>query len=245
MKRQLVLTTPHMKGEDVEWAQRLLHKEHYYKGELDGDFGTITAQASYRAQYWLGYATPKLAFGTKLEQLLAGTSEPTQAAQTRIAQRTQKQQQQRRLREAALHEMQKLIGVAEEPPGSNHVPEVNSWWGGGDAPWCARAVSKAYVNAGSKGFVRGRNYENVPRLVGDARAGRNGLTVTLDPEPGDLVCYDWDGSNFATDQNHVGMFNTGTNASFTTIEGNVDSRCAEHQRNSQSAPRIVFVHVSR
>ena len=39
-----------------------------------------------------------------------------------------------------------------------------------------------------------------------AHAGEHGLGVTADPHPGDLVCYDFDNSNFATSHNHVGMY---------------------------------------
>src|ERR671936_1551439 len=223
MKRTLVLTSPHMTGADVEYAQ-------------------LTAQAAYRAQYWFGYATPRQTFGTALEKLLLGLAKPSAAQQKRIAQR-QKAAKSKPLREKALANMGKFVGLAEQPPGSNHVPEINTWWGGGDVAWCARTVSKAYIEAGSKAFVRGRNYEYVPTLVADARAGRNNLTVTLDPRPGDLVCFDWDGSNFRTGENHVGMFLSGTAGRFKTIEGNVDSCCGYHDRSSGSAPHVVFVHV--
>ena len=141
--------------------------------------------------------------------------------------------------------MKKLVGICERPLGSNHVPEINGWWGGGNEAWCARCVSKAYVQAGSAAFVRGRNYSYVPFIVQDARAARNGLTVTVKPKPGDLVCFDWDGSNFRTGENHVGMFLSGTARSFKTIEGNVDSRCDYHSRSAGSAPHVVFVHVGK
>ena len=145
----------------------------------------------------------------------------------------------------ALAEMEKFVGLKEEPPRSNHVPEINSWWGGGDVAWCARIVSKAYILAGSRAFVRGRNYEYVPTLVGDARAGRNGLTVTLNPQPGDLVCFDWDGTNFHTGKNHVGMFKSGTAGRFKTIQGNFGDCCDYQNRTTGSAPHVVFVHVGK
>ena len=244
MKRTLVLTTPHMDGEDVEYAQRLLAKHGYYDGKVDGEFGPLTAQAAYRAQYWLGYAAPKQAFGTAVEKFLLGKAEPDAAAKKRIAQR-KKAAAAKPLREKALAKMEGFVGLTEDPVGSNNVPAINGWWGGGNVAWCARTVSKAYVEAGSKAFARGRNYQYVPTIVADARAARNGLTVTLDPKPGDLVCYDWDGSNFRTGDNHIGMFKSGTRASFQTIEGNVNSRCDRHTRTSGAAPNIVFVHVSK
>jgi peptidoglycan hydrolase-like protein with peptidoglycan-binding domain len=244
MKRTLVLTTPHMDGDDVGYAQELLKKKGYYNGPVNGEFDALTAQAAYRAQFWLGYATPKQAFGTNLEKFLLGQAEPSADAKKRIAER-KKQAAAVPLREKALAEMRKFVGLAEQPSGSNNVPEINGWWGGGNVAWCARTVSKAYVLAGSTAFARGRNYQYVPTMVGDARAGRNGLTVTVAPKPGDLVCFDWDGSNFATGDNHVGMFVSGTSASFKTIEGNVNSCCAEHDRTGRSAKRMVFVHISK
>jgi hypothetical protein len=243
MKRTLVLTSPHMSGDDVKYAQKLLaNRGGYYKGEVDGEYGPLTAQASYRAQYWLGYAKPGQMFGTNLEKFLLGKAQLSPEAKTRIAAR-KKRAQANPLGKKALTHMEKFVGIAEQPPGSNHVPEINGWWGSGDVAWCARCVSKAYVSAGSKAFVRGRNYEYVPTIVADARAGRNGLAVTTEPKPGDLVCFDWDGSNFHSGDNHVGMFKSGTKASFKTIEGNVDSRCDHHDRTSSSAPHVIFVHV--
>jgi peptidoglycan hydrolase-like protein with peptidoglycan-binding domain len=242
MKRTLALTTPHMTGDDVKYAQDLLKRAGYYKGESDGEFGPLTGQACYRAKYWLGYATPDQTFGTALEKHLLGRTQPSPEAQKRIARRKKSGSP---LGEKALAEMEKFVGLVEQPPGSNHVPEINGWWGHGDVAWCARTVSKAYILAGSKAFSRGSNYQYVPTLVANARAGRSGLTVTLDPKPGDLVCYDWDGSNFTSGDNHVGMFKSGTKSSFKTIEGNVDSRCDYHSRTSGSAPGVVFVRVGK
>jgi peptidoglycan hydrolase-like protein with peptidoglycan-binding domain len=233
-----------MEGDDVKYAQRLLRKNKYFNDTVDGEYGPLTAQASYRAQYWLGYANPKQEFNTNLEKLLLGRTKPSPAAKKRIAER-QKKAKAAPLREKALAEMKKFVGLQEHPAGSNAVPEINGWWGGGNVAWCARCVSKAYIVAGSTAFVRGRNYQYVPTIVADARAGRNGLTVTVDPKPGDLVCYDWDGSNFGTGDNHVGMFLSGTATKFKTIEGNVSSRCDYHDRTSGSAKRVVFIHASK
>ena len=237
----LVLVTPHIKNDDVKVAQQLLKKAGYLPGAIDGDFGPATAQACYQAQYWLGYANPQQTFTPFLEKLLSGQAQPDAAAKQRIAERKKTQGA---LGARALAEMKKFIGLREEPAGSNCVPEINGWWGGPDVAWCARTVTKAYVLAGSKAFSRGNKYQSVGMIVHDARGSANKLNVTLDPKPGDLVCYDWDGSNFASDKNHVGMFESGTPARFTTIEGNVQSCCDRHSRTAGEAKRIVFVHVS-
>jgi len=83
-------------------------------------------------------------------------------------------------------------------------------------------------------------------IVAAARSGEYGLTVTADPRPADLVCYDLDGSNFATSNNHIGMFEKRTGPTeFQTIEGNVDDQCKRMSRSMSTAPRIVFVRVSK
>lgn len=237
--QKLVLVTPHIKNDDVKAAQQLLKKAGYLPGAIDGDFGPATAQASYDAQYWLGYANPQPVFGPVLEKLLSGETQPNAAAKARIAERKKAQSA---LSAKALAEMKKFIGLKEQ--GTNNVPVITDWWGWGPQPWCAMTVSKAYILAGSKAFSRGKKYAAVMTIVADARGSANRLSVTLDPKPGDLVCYDWDGSNFAADDNHVGMFESGTPASFQTIEGNNQDQCHRVSRNSKSAPRIVFVHVS-
>ena len=59
MKRKLILTTPMTTGEDVRFAQRLLKKDGDYDGELDGEYGILSDQASYQAKLRLGYAKPR------------------------------------------------------------------------------------------------------------------------------------------------------------------------------------------
>ena len=117
MKRTLVLTTPHIKADDVKYAQRLLTKNGYYDGKVDGEFGPLTAQAAYRAQYWLGYATPKQTFGTVLEKFLLGKTQPAADAKKRIAER-KKVAATVSLREKALAKMERFVGLTENPSGS-------------------------------------------------------------------------------------------------------------------------------
>ena len=118
MKRTLVLTSPHMTGDDVKYAQRVLRKHGgYYEGKADGEYGPLTAQAAYRAQYWMGYTTPKQTFGTALEKLLLGQAKPSGAQQKRIAER-KKAAGSKPLREKALAAMGKFVGLTEVPPGT-------------------------------------------------------------------------------------------------------------------------------
>jgi hypothetical protein len=244
MNRTLVLTTPHMTGPDVEHAQRLLKRHGDYHDKIDGEFGPFSAQASYRAQFRLGYARPGQGFGTPLEKLLTGQAQPTAAMKKLAAKRKREEAKRSGLRRKALREMRKLIGIKENPLGSNKS-KVGEWYGVNDE-WCAMGVTMAYVKAGSTGFVRGSRWAYVPYLVSAARAGQHGLTVTTDPKPGDLVCFDFDGTNFSGSGNHIGMFEKRTGpTTFQTIEANHNDRCERVNRNMNSASRVVFVHASK
>ena len=75
------------KGEDVKEAQRLLKRHGDYFDKIDGEFGILSAQASYRAQFRLGYARPGQGFGRSLERLLTGEAQPTAAMKTLAAKR--------------------------------------------------------------------------------------------------------------------------------------------------------------
>jgi len=235
-----------MNGTDVVFAQRLLAKHGDYDGPLSGDYDVLTAQASQRAQFRLGYANPSQGFGTPLERYLAGMVQPTAAMKTRATKRKKDEQGLGGLRKRALAEMVKLIGTIEDPPHSNHTV-VGKFYGLQDE-WCAMTVSMAYLKAGSTGFARGSRWAYVPFLVAAARAGQNGLSITNDPKPGDLVCYDLDGTNFNGSNNHIGMYEKKTGPrSFQTIEGNISDTCKRMQRSLDSsfAKRYVFVRVSK
>jgi hypothetical protein len=244
LQRTLILTSPMATGEDVKEAQRLLKRHGDYAGEMSGEFDILSAQASYRAQFRLGYARPHQAFGPSLERLLTGHSKPTAAMKRLAAKRKREQKKRSGLRLKALAEMKKLIGTTEDPPGSN-ITKVGEFYGVQNE-WCAMGVTMAYVKAGSTGFAKGSRWAFVPYIVAAARAGQYGLTVTKDPKPGDLVCFDLDNTNFAGHTNHIGMFEkaTGPNT-FQTIEANVSNTCKRMSHNRNSTTKTVFVHASK
>jgi lysozyme family protein len=73
--RELELTTPHMTGDDVVEAQRLLVKNPFGKfdaGKADGDYGSRSASATWLAKWTLGYpmAQVNMKFGPKLREYL-------------------------------------------------------------------------------------------------------------------------------------------------------------------------------
>src|SRR5262245_17965311 len=111
------------------------------------------------------------------------------------------------LRQRALARAVGEIGNFESPAGSN-MQKYGAWYQMNGVPWCAIFCTWAFENEGdSPAFVKGSRYSYVPYIVGDGRAGRNGLATTDDPLPGDLVCYDWE---FDGTYDHVGMFEAWT-----------------------------------
>src|SRR5439155_5626961 len=86
--RSLQLANPLLTGPDVEQAQRLLTKSTYgnfHPGEVDGEYGELTAGAVRRAKWALGYPEEHVneSFGAKLAAYLQGTPLPPDYEQRR------------------------------------------------------------------------------------------------------------------------------------------------------------------
>lgn len=151
--------------------------------------------------------------------------------------------------QARLATAQGELGQKESPANSN-LQKYGAWYGANGQPWCAMFCTWADQTGQdpySKVFAKGSRWAYVPYIVSDARAGRNGLSITSSPKPGDLVCYDWarDG-----EFDHVGVFESGTPASFQAIEGNTStsdqSNGGQVMRRTRSASTqgTVFVRVA-
>jgi hypothetical protein len=243
------LTSPEMHGDDVRRVQWRLNNNRFRKflspKARIGYFGPRTKDAVWSAKFWLGYPRRHLngTYGEGLHAYLGGKQLPY----------TYRLRRKRRL--AASVETQRVrayriavsqLGVKEYPAGSNKVKY--SLWYGRTGPWCAMFVTWCFVQAGNRRtFVRGSRYAYVPFLVADARAGRNGLSVTINPQRGDVVCYDWNGGV----ADHTGIFEGWTNKArgeFSAIEGNTaffnDSNGGETERRFRHTYQVEdFVRV--
>lgn len=217
IEKTLRLVSPKMRGADVRALQWLLTggepsvwgKKHRKSpivtlSKRSGRFDLATSIACKRAKYWLGYDTPDCTpdAGQKLFDLLMG-AEPLPD--------TYKQRRDHRITEAkspprvkALQEARKHIGKGENPPGSNRT-EFGRWYGWDGVPWCAIFLSYCAAKAG----LRFR-YASVLLAVLDAKAGRNGLHLVRNPEPGDLGVIGTDDHIFlvASKPNRWGNFQT-------------------------------------
>lgn len=246
MGRALLLTSPHEKGHDVEAFQRALTKRGYYHGPINGIYDVPTAQAAFRAQYWLGYLHPSHVAGDKLYGYLKGARRTT--AMVLTAKRRRAAVPKQSLASKALARAFKDIGIKESPSGTNNNP-FGVWYGFNYVPWCNEAVSRWYCDVGSKAFKAGDRYSFVPTMDGDARAGRNHLSISHPVIPGDVITFDWDHNGIP---DHTGLFvkwidkNAG---SFESVEGNTgignDSNGGEvmHRKDRVISEVRTFIHV--
>jgi len=249
--KTLAVTSPYTTGSEVIAAQARLKRNNifnadYLQGPQDGIFGEGTGRVCIRAKYWLGYSTASMLpiYGDQLHNYLAGRNPLGPIMLVRRARRL-KAAQEVPLRVRALNLARSKLGVKEFPAGSN-VVEFSRWYGM-TGPWCAMFVSWAYDRVGSEAFARGSRYAYCPYIVNDARAGRNNLSVTKDPKPGDLVLYNWDGD---WDADHVGLFEAWRGSEFDAIEGNTavgnDSNGGEVMRRRRWPGQVqAFVRVGK
>ena len=255
MARTLHYTTPPMHGEDVKALQRALSNGHYGDfladaAGIDGEFGLYTSQAVYRAKFWLGYAKPDKAAGEALVRYLKQTTALTPDMKKRREARLRLKAE-TPIRLKALAKMKTHIGEKENPPFSNVCPITKRW--GVIGPWCCMGVSEAYVEAGSKSFRRSDKYTSCGVIAAAAEQGRDGLSVTKNPQPGDLVLMKWPGlTNYRFD--HIEMVeqarplktigaNTSPDSSGSQSNG---GGCYRKDREGERQAGIIrmYLHVS-
>lgn len=206
MNRVLHLTTPLMHGRDVKSMQLLLIHGGYLKSAPDGVYGVHTAQAAYRAKFWLGYIRCDQSAGDELRGYLNNSRKPGPAmrilAAKRRADQKRKQKKNKGLNkgQVVLQHACSQLGETEHPSGSNR--SKFSLWYGVIGAWCAMFCTWCSVNT-FKAWKRGQFYAYVPFVRGDAVAGRRGLAVTSAPRSGDYVIYDWDHDGTG---DHIGIY---------------------------------------
>lgn len=209
--RDLRVTRPPLAGPDVLAVQRRLVSLGYDPGPLDGRYGPATAAAVTAFQRATGIDADGIV-GPETRKALAGAGppDPRDPPGAVIARR-------------ALAEARKLVGTREDPPGSNRTP-FGAWFGVDGVPWCNIFVSYCFaVGAGytiAAGFdgtgCNERGCSFVPTTEAWLRA--TGMWLgRVEPRPGDLAVYNWDGG----EPDHIGIVErSGGDGTFTAIEGN-------------------------
>jgi len=118
------------------------------------------------------------------------------------------------------------LGVAEEPLGSNDVKYNTEYYGyHSDLPWCVVFIWWLFKELGASDLFCGGQKTAWCNFVRDY-AKNNGLWVTENYKPGDLVLFNWDNNDIL---DHIGLVIEVNGNSVTTIEGNCNdmvSQCA-------------------
>ncbi|MFC8363556.1 peptidoglycan-binding protein [Streptomyces griseorubiginosus] len=112
--------------------------------------------------------------------------------------------------------------------------------------WCATFVSWVAKQTGATSY---RN-TYVSGWVKQARAGNYHLSVTSNPQPGDIVAFDWNGGNdFTGGHEHIGIVRSVSGSSFTTVEGNTSNPNGGgdgvyiKSRSTNSSYDVLFIRV--
>lgn len=222
--KALVLASPNLTGKRVLDAQYVLHfnrfETPFHTTVRDGVYGEKTATSARTAKWELGFPQSQVngSFGQRLYDYLRTDGNHQNLPLTwrvRRKLRLAEKKEQSTLRAKALANALKDVGIEESPFGSNRQ-KFGEWYGLNGYPWCAMAVSKWYSEAGSKAFFRGLRsaWAYWPENMG--RAHQYGMTITTNPEPGDIVVY-----HIAS--GHIGLFKEWVSrgeGSFLAVEGN-------------------------
>lgn len=223
-KHPLILVTPHMTGQRVKDAQWLMkgnnrHKNlaPYKDGIIDGDYGLITAQATKRTKFWLGYplASCDMVFGSKIYAYLVPSSNPAYVPLPD----DYKKRRNERIAAALVTPGSKALAKAITQLGYKetykNLTKYGEWYHFNGVPWCAIFESWCFSMTGRSSY----HYAAVENIYDDAIHGRNGLSRVFMPRPGDVVCFNLHGDRFA----HTAFFEKWldkSSGSFQDLGGN-------------------------
>jgi hypothetical protein len=238
-----------MHGPRVERLQRALNRNPYFKPrrslKVDGDCGPLTCAAIQRGKRRMGY--PARALGIDLDDafvgqfflgLLEGSRRLPLAYRIRrrrrlaaIAAQHTAAGKLKELRLRALRIIKGELGTMEAG-GHGNVIKYNAWWGWGAVAYCVIGISWAWVKAGSTAFQKGSRWAGTDLMLADAMAGRNGLHLTNDPDPGCPGVIDFDGRS---DPDHA----------ITFVADNGDGTCETYEFNTTGPSGLEGVWVKR
>ena len=210
----LHITSPEMSGPAVLEVQQRLAALGYDPGPADGVYGPATMEAveKFQGDHTLvvdgivGPATHAQLLGTDPIVLPPPGITPSVPGGKALAFSIQ------------------FLGMTESPPNSNKT-EFGVWYGVDGVAWCNIFVSYCFaLGAGlvicdgykGPGVRPGKGCSYVPTTEAWLRATRQWVG-RIDPLPGDIAIYDWDGKG----AEHIGIVESSQgNGLFTAIEGN-------------------------
>ena len=234
--RQVRLTTPFTKGDDVRLIQNRLNLKE------DGEYGPATGSAVAAWKRRAGYPAKMIisSIGVPGQLYLSGRKPLPLAYRLRAKSRSKAVAKAIASRPVRVKAMETMVAwsnvpLVEHPSGSNRVPELqnmaralnlsdyyhNMGW-----PWCAFAVNLAMLRHGSKtaalGLREGKfNALYTVDILNKALNNEYGMRVVgaSQAQPGDLVMMNFPGGDPRVD--HVGMVRKApAGGSVQTVEGN-------------------------
>jgi hypothetical protein len=234
------LTTPPMKDGDkgiegiAEMQRALTSKDFLPKnaktpenpGKKDGRgvYGTETASAVHIRKFWMGYPEGKCnghIAGERFRGYLLGETKPTATMIAMRRKRLRRRQAGSSPKLKALKIALAQKGIKESPANTNKV-KFTAWYGL-VGPWCVIYQCWVGVQAGESWAKKGARYAAVFQVDAAAAQHDFGMSFTSNPEPGDLVTYDWPDEPGTS--NHIGRFVkwTAKGRTFQAIEGNTST----------------------
>lgn len=139
------------------------------------------------------------------------------------------------MREKFLQIAESQVGVQEPNGDDKYIQWYNSQTGAGfpmNTPWCQIFVCWCADQAGVSREVIPLTASCTAAMNWFIRDGVWHARGTFRPQPGDLVYFDWDLSG---DCDHVGIVQSVSGSSFTTIEGNASGSGADGVRRKSYA----------
>lgn len=222
------LTSPHTRGKRCRDAQWLLdghnrfHEDYLLGAKVDGEWGPLSAQAADRARYRLGYPQQYVKSGRFGQQIYDYLRTDGNHKRLPLAYRLRRAYRLRKLTAASSHKLKALAaaladakaGVRESPPGTN-LQKYGAAYGLNGLPWCAMAVWYWFSRTGKIAWRTAWAYA----FEDWGRRGWYRMSITRNPEPGDIVVYHHG-------QGHVGIFYRWVNRDsghFQAVEGNTSN----------------------
>lgn len=194
-------------GADVQKAQELLKKHGYSPGTIDGQFGPKTRSAVVQFQRAKGLEADGV-IGAATWRALNGTVSSTPVTPTNPGTDAQFRQ---RLLDVARGE----LGKVETGSNRGEILKYPNAFGRGSEAWCADFTSWVSKQSGGK-----MNNPWTPGVVAELKRSGDWKGKS-NPQPGDLVLFDWDGDGGA---DHIGLVEkVNADGSIGTIEGNTEN----------------------
>lgn len=124
-----------------------------------------------------------------------------------------------------------LIGTHET--NGDNVNIVTNWYGEDGEPWCDMTVSyAAYHSDNVTAVCFGYKHDYTVEHAQAFKDRGQWHTDTAGIQRGDIVFFDWEGSNNIDAIDHVGIVESVSGADVNTIEGNIDNVCKRMVRHS-------------